>query len=196
VNRFTCSETQEKVLIAFQNPSQAIAAKAPTTHPQSLIRPCAGFAGSNRWNSEGREARFNVLGAQRHRKEQPRRVPILPRKGGPLSFPFHVFRIGDSISVAGVFLREPASQGLRGGPKCASPIPGRREDRMNRNLIKRLEALEFRLDPGPAPKETIPRWLLEGWEGQLGINPDDLAPMAERVRRCFESSRKHSQPLA
>jgi hypothetical protein len=65
---------------------------------------------------------------------------------------------------------------------------------MNRNLIKRLEALELRHDPGPVPKNVIPRWLLESLEVQLSIIPDGLVRMTERVRRCAELSRKHPQP--
>jgi hypothetical protein len=65
---------------------------------------------------------------------------------------------------------------------------------MNRNLIKRLETLELRHYPGPAPKDLIPGWLLESWEAQLGIIPDGLVRMTERARRCATSSRKHPQP--
>ena len=67
---------------------------------------------------------------------------------------------------------------------------------MNRNLIKRLEALELRHTPGPAPKGPIPEWLLESWELQVGIISDGLDRMTDRVRRCAESSRKHSWPTA
>jgi hypothetical protein len=87
----------------------------------------------------------------------------------------------------------------RGRACClfARKQPGskRRADRMNRsNLIRRLEALELRHNPGPAPKATIPGWLLESLEAQLGIIPDGLVRMTERVRRCVASSRRHPQP--
>ena len=67
---------------------------------------------------------------------------------------------------------------------------------MNRRLIKRLEALELRHDPGRAPKSPIPEWLLESWELQVGIIPDGLDRMTDRVGRCAELSRKQSWPTA
>jgi hypothetical protein len=65
---------------------------------------------------------------------------------------------------------------------------------MNRNLIRRLEALELRHDQGPVPKNVIPGWLLQSWELQVGIISDGLDRMTDRVRRCAELSREHLQP--
>jgi len=65
---------------------------------------------------------------------------------------------------------------------------------MNRSLIKRLRVLELSHDPGPVPKNVIPWWLLESLEAQLGIIPDGLVRMTERVRHCAELNRRHPQP--